>query len=147
MKVHFKGGKELEAALKSLDTTTAKNRGVARRALRNAAEPIRDEWQRGVDVRKGVLQRSIDIGERALTKANRRARRGSSVIEQYVGVDLRADPVRLQIYAPIEEFGNKDRPANPAGRNAFESKKQEAMDQIGDALWTEIKKVARRAKK
>ncbi len=147
MNVTFKGGKELEAALKALDLSTAKNRGVANRALDKAAVPIRDEWQQGVDVRKGVLRRSIDIGNRAQTRATRKFRRGSSVVERYVGVDLREDPVRLSIYAPIEEFGDKSNPPNPAGRNAFETKKVEAMNLISKTLWAEIEKVARRAKK
>jgi HK97 gp10 family phage protein len=147
VKVHFKGGKELEAALKGLDMSTAKKRGVANRALDKAAIPIKDEWQRGVDVRKGVLKRSIDIGNRAQTRATRKFRRGSSVVERYVGVDLREDPVRLSIYAPIEEFGDKNQPANPAGRQAFETQKVEAMNRISKELWTEIEKAARRAKK
>jgi HK97 gp10 family phage protein len=147
VKVTFKGGRELEAALKELDMSTAKNRGVANRALDKAAVPIKDEWQRGVDVRKGVLRRSIDIGNRAQTKATRKFRRGSDTVERYVGVDLREDPVRLSIYAPIEEFGDKDQPANPAGRNAFETRKVEAMNLIGKTLWAEIEKIARRAKK
>jgi hypothetical protein len=147
MKVTFKGGKELEAALKELDMSTAKKRGVANRALDKAAVPIKDEWQRGVDVRKGVLKRSIDIGNRAQTRATRKFRRNSDTVERYVGVDLREDPERLAIYAPIEEFGDKDQPANPAGRQAFETKKQVAMDLIGETLWAEIQKAARKAKK
>lgn len=152
MKAEFKGGKELEAALRQLGLSVAKNRGIARRALDNAAIPIRDEWQRGVDVDQGDLKRSIKIGERAATKSTRKFRRGSDVVERYIGIDATEDDEgRLAAvkgspgYAYLEEFGRASQPANPAGRHAWETKKTEAFDRLGDDLRREIDKAAAKA--
>ena len=147
MKVEFKGGKELEAALKELDISQARKKGIARRALDKAAVPIRDEWKRGVDKVSGDLARSIKIGNRAQTRATRKFRRGpgQDIVERYVGIDASEAPDgRLPIYATIEEFGDEDQAANPAGRRAFETQKMTAFNMIGDLLWAEISKVGKR---
>lgn len=148
MKVEFKGGRELEAALKDLGFTTSRKRGIATRALREAAEPIREEWANGVDVKSGDLKRSIKVGNRASTKQSRAFRRGkgSAMVEQYVGIDPAEDKDgRLQVYAYVEEFGDENRPANPAGRRAWEAKKIEAAESINGAMWAEIERTAKRA--
>ena len=44
----------------------------------------------------------------------------------------------------IEEFGDEDQAANPAGRRAFETQKMTAFNMIGDLLWAEISKVGKR---
>jgi len=146
MKVEFKGGRQLEAALKNLDITQARKKGIARRALDKAAVPIRDKWARTVDRDEGDLKRSVKIGNRAQTRATRRFKRGSGrdVVERYIGIDATEDSDgRLAVYAYIEEFGDENRPANPAGRVAWETKKMEAFDMIGDHLWSEIEKTAK----
>lgn len=147
MKVKFKGGKELEAALKALDVSTTRKRGIATRALRVAAVPIRDEWAQGVDVESGDLKRSVKIGNRATTRGVRKFRRraGQDVVEQYIGIDPAEDKDgRLQVYAYVEEFGDENRPANPAGRRAWEAKKMEAFNKISGAMWDEINATAKR---
>lgn len=145
MKAEFKGGREIEAALKALGITTTRKRGIATRALRVAAEPIREEWANGVDVKSGDLKRSIKVGNRATTKAIRQYRRtsGADVVEQYVGIDP-TEGKDLPIYAPIEEFGNEGQPANPAGRRAWEAKKMEAFEIVSSAMWKEIETTAKR---
>lgn len=154
MKVDFKGGKELEAAFEELGQTVARNRGMARRALEKAAEPIHEEWVRGVDVLQGDLRRSVKIGDRAATKATRRFRRGAGgmIVERFIGIDASEDREgRLAAvmgspgYAWIEEFGNGKHAANPAGRQAWETKKTEALDRLADDLRVEIAKAAKRA--
>lgn len=147
MKVDFKGGKELEAALKELGDKGAARR-TAERALKLAAQPIRDAWGAGVDVQSGDLKRSIKIGKRVQTRATRRFRKGAGqdIVETYIGVDASEGPDgRLPIYAVIEEFGSKDQAANPAGRNAWESKKMAAFDRLADDLRAEIEATAARA--
>ena len=146
MKVKFEGGKQLEQALRELDISQARKKGISRRALDKAAEPIRDDWQRNVDRDEGDLQRSIKIGNRAQTKATRKFKRGAGqdIVERYIGIDASEDKDgRLPVYAYIEEFGSEDEPANPAGRNAWERNKMKAFDRIGDDLWHEIEKVAK----
>lgn len=148
MKVKFTGGKELEAALTQLDVSTAQKRGIARRALDRAAEPIQAAWVAGVDVVKGDLRRSIKIGSRAQTKGTRRFKRGAGqdIVERFIGIDETEAPAeRLAAYAVIEEFGDKNQPANPAGRNAWEAKKMEAFDRLAGDMWAEIEKTAARA--
>jgi hypothetical protein len=146
MKVEFKGGKELEAALGQLEQGAA--RRTAERALKLAAQPIRDAWAGGVDIEKGDLQRSIKIGKRAQTRATRKFRKGAGqdIVETYIGIDASEAPDgRLPIYAYIEEFGSNEQAANPAGRNAWEGQKMTAFNRLADDLWAEISKTAERA--
>lgn len=146
MKVSFSGGKGIEAALKELNISTARVRGIATRALDKAAVPIRDKWAGGVDEQSGDLKKSIAIGSRALTKANRKFKRnaGSDIVERYIGIDAKGND-RLPIYAYIEEFGSDKEPANPAGRAAWEGEKMKAFDLIASELTAEIDKVAKAA--
>lgn len=147
MKVEFRGGLELEAALAELGDKGAAKR-TAERALKLAAEPIRAEWEAGVDVKSGDLRRSIKIGKRTMGRAQRNFRKGAGqdIVETFIGVDANeGDPSRLAIYAVIEEFGADNQPANPAGRKAWESKKMVAFNRIADDLWSEISKTAARA--
>lgn len=142
MKVEFRGGKELEAALSELKKATQKN--VARRALRKAAEPIRDRWAELVPVDQGDLKRSIQIGN-AIKSFNKAGNRGQTV-SQFVGIDESQDR-RLHIYGPISEFGSESHPAQPAGRPAFEQTRDIALARLGDDLKSEIDKAAARAAK
>lgn len=141
MKVGFSGGKELEAALSELkNRATQKN--AARRALRNAAEPIRQRWEDLVPVDQGDLKRSIKTGN-AIKAVNRAANKGQAVT-QFIGVDESQDR-RLHIYAELVEFGTESHPAQPAGRPAWEEKKGEALTRLADDLKIEIGKAAARA--
>lgn len=152
--VKFEGGKQLEKALKELDISQARKRGIARRALDNAAKPIQQKWKQGVDKDERDLERSIKIGNRAQTKATRKFKRGAGqdIVERYIGIDASEDKnvkgdSRLPVYAYIEEFGDETRPANPAGRRAWESEKMNAFNRLGKDLWAEIDKVAKRLAK
>ena len=150
MKVKFKGGRQIEAALRELDITTARKKGIARRALDKAAEPMAEKWRQGVDVERGDLKRSIKTGNRAQTRATRKFNRGAGkdIVERFIGIDKNEAPEgRLEVYAYIEEFGDEDRPANPAGRAAFEAQKVPALDRIRDEMWAEINKTAKREAK
>lgn len=140
MKVEFKGGKELEAALKELGDKGAARR-TAERALKLAAQPIRDEWEANVPVDQGDLKRAVKIG-RAI-KAFQRTSRGD-VVKTFVGIDESED-ARLHIYAEVQEFGSGNVEAQPAGRPAWESQKMNALDRLAADLWAEISKTAERA--
>lgn len=139
MNVQFKGGKELEAALMELEKGAA--RRTAERALKLAAEPIRARWEELVPEDEGDLKRSIQIG-RAIKSLQRTSR--GDVVKTFVGVDESQDR-RLHIYAEVQEFGNADTPAQPAGRPAWEEKKMVAFDRLADDLRAEIMKTADRA--
>ena len=139
VRMTFSGGRELEAALADLGKRTTQKR-TAERALKKAAEPIRDKWESLVPEDKGNLKRSIKIG-----KAVKAVRKGlpGEVAAMYVGVDESQDR-RLHIYAEVQEFGNESNPAQPAGRPAWESEKQTSLDRLADDLWAEIEKTAER---
>ncbi len=140
MKVEFKGGRELEAALKNLGDKGAARR-TAERALKLAAQPIRDDWERRVPEDEGDLKRSVKIG-RAI-KSFQRTSRGD-VVKTFVGIDESQDP-RLHIYAEVQEFGSGNVEAQPAGRPAWESQKFVALNRLADDLRAEIAKTAERA--
>lgn len=140
MIVKFSGGLELERALKELGDKGAARR-TADRALKRAAEPIRDRWEELVPVDQGDLKKSIKIGK-AIKAFQGRANKGD-VVTTFVGVDESQD-ARLHIYAEVQEFGNESNPAQPAGRPAWEEKKQEAFDRLSTDLWDEISKTAAR---
>ena len=147
MKFEFKGGRELQRKLRELDITQGRKKAIARRALDKAAVPIHQAWRDGVDVQSGTLKRSIKIGSRASTRGSRKFSKstGGDLVERFVGIDPKEDPDgQVIIYAFIEEFGNDRQPANPAGRAAFEGRKEEALGLIAKTLGDEIAKIARR---
>jgi len=148
MKVSFKGGRELQAALKELGSV-ATQKNVAKRALDKAAIPIRDEAVRlapdDPKTAEGVsLVSAIKIGERALGRRNRSFRRDHGIVERYIGIDPTVHP-RVAFYSEIQEFGKGKTRAQPYMRPAWESKKMVAMDRLSDDLKVEIGKAADRA--
>ena len=146
MRIKFEGGLQIEQALKELDISSARKRGIARRALDRAAVPIRDEWAGGVDVVNSDFKRSIKIGNRIQTKGTRKFKRsaGQDIVERFIGIDPTEAPAeRLEAYSVIEEFGAPNQPANPAGRNAWEAKKMEAFNMIAGEMRAEIEKTAK----
>lgn len=151
MKVEFKGGRELEAALRELNSRVTEI-NVAKRALDKAAIPIREEAQRLApdDPRtaEGVsLVAAIKIGERALGRRNRAFRKDKGVVERYVGIDGTVSP-RVGFYSEIQEFGKGPWKPQPYMRPAWENKKMVSMELLSETLRAEIDKaVARAAKK
>lgn len=167
MKVEFKGGRELQAALMELATTaTAKN--VVKRALDKAATPIMDEAKRlapddPMTGSNNFLRASIKIGERKLEKTNRSFRKNKGVVERYVGIDGSVKPPTISktrrsksgralssggsvaAYSIFTEFGKSSMKAQPYMRPAWESQKTVALDRLSDDLKVEIAKAAERA--
>jgi HK97 gp10 family phage protein len=139
----FEGGREIEAALAELGKP-ALIRRTADRGLRAAAEPIRDEWVRLAPEQEGDLKNAIKIGK-AIRAYQRRGNSGD-LVTTFVGIDESVN-ARLHIYAEVEEFGNETHAAQPAGRPAFESRKQAAADRLADDLRAMIEDVARRAER
>lgn len=162
IKVTFNGGRELERALAQLEKA-ATRKSTARRALKQAAEPIAAKAESfaparttGSDVRKvggkgnkrtvnrekGALKSHINISAR-LTKrqaANNR-KMGKSEVEIHVGTRDRVG--RLQ------EFGTADAAAQPFMRPAWDADGGEkSLDRISEFMWSEIdKSAARQAKR
>lgn len=136
----FAGGRELEEALSELGSRSVSKR-TAERALKKAAEPIRDKWVQLAPDDSGDLKRSIKIG-RAVKGIQRQL--PGEVAATFVGID-ESENRRLHIYAEVQEFGNESNPAQPAGRPAWESQKGVALARLADDLRDEIEKTRARA--
>lgn len=139
MQVKFSGGKELEARLKALGDKGAMKR-TAERALKRAAEPIRDKAKQLAPKDERHLEQSIAIG-RAI-QAFQRTSTGD-VVRTFVGIDESKD-ARLHIYASIDEFGTETHPAQPYMRPAWEAEKMTAFNLVAKTLDEEIIKTAAR---
>lgn len=87
MKVSFKGGLEIEAALKALGDKGAIKR-TAERALKRAAEPIRDKAKELAPKDERHLEESISIG-RAIQAFQRTS--SGDVVRTFVGIDESKD--------------------------------------------------------
>lgn len=157
MKVEFKGGTELEAALRDLGKkVTARN--VGKRALLTAAEPIRDTAKQLApdDPVTGVgkyLPESIKVAPGRRNRGDR--------IWTLVGIDASVDPATdkprrgggsyrdpgVGGVAVIQEFGAPAAhvPAHPYMRPAWEANKAATPDRIATELRIEIDKAAQRA--
>lgn len=158
MKVEFKGGKELEAALRELgNRVTAKN--VGRRALIQAAEPIRDVARALApdDPATGAgkyLRESIKVAPGKRSSGDR--------IWALVGIDAEVDPAvdkprkngsgtyrdaGVAGVAAIMEFGAPASgiPAQPFMRPAWESQKAATPQRVADGVRAEVDKAAARA--
>ena len=141
--VGFEGGRELEAALAELGKRTTQKR-TAERALKRAAEPIRNKWVQLAPRESGDLKRSIKIGK-AVKGIQKQV--AGDVAVQFIGID-KSENRRLHIYAEVQEFGNESNPAQPAARPAWESQKEVALARLADDLRAEIEKTkARQARK
>lgn len=159
------GLKELEAALTELKTRATARR-TADRALRKAAEPIRDKARELApdDLETGVnnyLKASIKIG-RAGTQERQRGNSGN-LVTTYIGIDGSTLPPKVAktktgkggkailagggvaAYSIFVEMGTNSRPAQPYMRPAWEQTKDAALARLADDLRTEITKTAERA--
>lgn len=164
--VKVEGLKELDEALGELSKGVA--RGVLRRALIKAAEPMHAAAVRNAPEDTGALKRSISLsskidnragkaeyaavmkagGSRAqATMALRDARRAKGSGESFAEVFM--GPVkgtkRAAIKAMVQEFGSRKQAAQSYMRPAFDAEAQNVINNIKDELSTEIDKSVKRA--
>lgn len=137
--VKVEGLNELQKALRQLPDSTAK--GVARRVLKKAGEPVAQTARQLVPVKEGHLRDSIGVSTK-LSKTQRRKHRkiGKDDIEMFIG----AGPLPQ---AHHQEFGTKDHPAQPFMRPAWDKNKRAVLEGIKGDLWEEIRKTAERVAK
>lgn len=156
MSVSFRleGAKELDQVLQSLKATTA--RGVTRRALTRALEPVAAAARGMAPKDTGKLAENIGVSSR-LTKAQARQARGTTSRDTqtlYVGPEWAS--------AHLVEFGTGPRyhksgkfvgvmPPQPFMRPAWDHNRHAVLDRLTDEIRSEIDKtlarVARRAAK
>lgn len=141
MQVSFKieGLRELDAALGEFPKTTAK--GVIRRTLKKAAEPLAAAAERNAPVLSGQLRESITIGTKLTRRQARLAKKDpdKDFVRIYIGPNNPA--------AVPQEFGTFDQRAQPFMRPAFEAEAEATLGRIKDIMRTEIDKTAERARK
>lgn len=142
MEMELEGFKELEDALD--DLSKAAGKGVLRRSLKKAGQPLADLMRSGAPRGQGDLIESIGVGSKlskrqgALHRAMFRDDRAS--VEVFVG----AGPLAQ---APQSEFGNEHQAPQPFVRPAWDQDQQALLDRLGSHLWAEFEKSLARAKR
>lgn len=140
---HMEGFKELDEAFTDLantvGTSKATGKNVARRALAQAAAPLKSALDGAAPVASGNLQESI-ASSTQLTKRQRSVSPKVSPVEHYVGAGALPQ-------AHMTEFGTAHQPPQPWFRPIWDAMKQSILNSIAALLWSEIRKAAARAAK
>lgn len=137
IKVEVSGLSELQDALRQLPDTTAKN--VLRRTMKDVLQPIADAAARMAPVDDGALRQGIHVGTKLSRKQKSRHRKfDSDDVEMFAG----SAPLPQ---AHLQEFGTSTNAAQPFMRPAWDSGKEQMMQQIKEKLWFEIQRAAERA--
>lgn len=145
--VRITGAKEMEAALRQLPDYIAKKVVVS--ALKEAAQPILDE-----------ARARAPVGQESKGRVRlRRSKKGKVTISNYgkLKLDLKivTVPAKLTAYSATVavtvgkafwgmflEFGTRHQRKTPFLRPAFEAKKMEALNRLGQALGRGIEQAA-----
>ncbi|MGI3166002.1 HK97 gp10 family phage protein [Pseudooceanicola sp. 200-1SW] len=140
IKMEFKGGRELEKALRELPKHTTR-KSLVRRVLKRAAQLFADRANalapRGVG---GDLAESYGVGTRLTRRQAASARReGRDDVFMYAGTN---DPGGQQ-----QEFGNAHHAAQPHARPAWDQTQQQIFEQIRDDMSVEVEKAVARARR
>lgn len=167
VRVKVEGLKELDAALGELSKGAA--RGVLRRALIKAAEPMRAAAARNAPEDTGTLKRSIIVTSKIDNRAGkaeyaavmkgggskaeavgalRDARRATGIGESFAEVFMgpTKSGKRNSIKAMVQEYGSKKQAAQPYMRPAFDAEAQNVINGIKGELTAEIDKSVKRAR-
>lgn len=153
--VDFKGGRELEAALKALGNPAAARRS-GQRAVNKAMEPVRD-------VAKSLApdDPATGIGKflKEAIKSGPRKSRDKDRVFAAVGIDHTVDPPKdvarkggkgtyrdpgVAGVAVMQEFGTENMPANPYMGPAWELERAALPGILGRIMWADIEKTAKR---
>jgi HK97 gp10 family phage protein len=140
--VHVDGLDGLLAALEELPRR-ATQKAVVRRALKQAAEPIRGLWAAlapydasdlGLHLRDSVV-----VSDKTVSRLGDPGEPPGAVTV-YIGPNKNL-PRHHGIFM---EFGTFKDPPQPSGRPAFDARKEEALSQLAYFMWVEIDGTARR---
>lgn len=139
IKMKVEGLKELDDALSDLSLRHQK--GIVRKALREAAEPIAEDARSKVaadSYHGGELLESIAVSTRLNRRQARQQRRQSQDFATvYVGPGERGP------HGHLLEFGTAHSAPEPFMRPAFEANKMRAIDIIKKTLWEGIQRRVR----
>lgn len=145
MKIHVAGLKELERALSEMKTATAK--GVVRRTMMKALQPMADEASRLAPDDPSTpapdLHRAIKVGD-TLKAGRSMLTKGFGFKDGQVTVWM--GPTREGYpQAMMQEFGTRNQPAQPYMRPAWDAGKDALLAGFAKGMRIEITKTAERA--
>jgi len=132
----IEGLSELKDALEN-EMTKATARNVQKRALVEAAEPMRADAERLAPVKTGMLQRSIDVSPK-LSGRQRLLHKPTAKVEEFVGAGA-------LVQAITSEFGTPTQSPRPFMRPAWDANKKGTLLSIKQTLTEEIEKARQRA--
>lgn len=134
--IHIEGLRELDLALGQLPKSLAK--GVLRRVLKAAGEPVAAKARGGAPREDLHLYESIDVSTRLNPRQKKIHKEESreTFQEMFIGTN---NPAGMQ-----QEFGNSRHGPQPWLRPAWDSTKDATLEMISNSLWAEIEKTATR---
>lgn len=135
------GARELDRALAEI-AKKATAKAVIRRSLIVAAKPMAAAAQDAAPVAEGDLQTSISVGTKLSKRQAKLHRKMFKADRATVEVFIGAGPLSS---AHNQEFGNEHHAAQPFMRPAFDAEAEPTINRIGDQMWIEIEKQAKRA--
>lgn len=143
MTVKTTGFADMEAALAKIEKK-ATQKAVMRRALKKAAQPMADAAKSKAPRDDGVLQASIGVStklsDRQKKLHRKQFRNDKAAVEMFVG----AGPLSS---AHNQEFGNEHHGPQPFIRPAWDQEAMPTLERLGQEMWSEIEKQAKRAAK
>lgn len=137
MKLEFKGAKDLQKALHGLKSATGK--GVARRVLKKAAQPVADRAAQLAPDAAGDLAESYVVTSKLNKNQPRYGEFGGDEVHMHVGSN--------DVAAVQQEFGNVNHPAQPHLRPAWEESKEQVLETVTEGMREEVAKSVARAQK
>lgn len=145
--VKVEGFRDLEKALD--DMTKGAGRGVVRRSLLKAGEPLKDKAAALAPRRSGNLAKSMNIGT-GLDKRQASLRRKMfaderASVEVFVGPDYKLGGGGR--HGHLVEFGTAHSAPKPFMRPAWESEKDQVLKNLSLFMWAEIEKSIARAER
>lgn len=144
IKIKLSGFSDVEKAMK--DLTQAAGKGVLRRSLKKAAQPMADLMQsmapRGSapDFLAESIAVSTRLSKRQASRHRKMFRNDRSSVEMFVGPG--PDPAAWN-----QEFGNVVHGAQPFARPAWDQDQAALLDRLSEELWSEIRKAVARAER
>jgi HK97 gp10 family phage protein len=121
----------------------ATEKNVVRRALVDAAEPIRAAWSELAPY--DATDQGLHLRDSVVVSTKTASKQGDSSAPPggvTVFIGPRADPPRH--HGIFMEFGTFKDIAQPSGRPAYDSKKYETINLIGFFMWVQIDATAQR---
>lgn len=144
MKVKLQGFSELDKNLSRLEKK-ATQKGVLRRSLKKAAQPMADvmyEYAPRGDTAEDQLSESIGVStklsKRQAAQHRRMFRNDKAAVEMFVGPG--PDPAAWN-----QEFGNRNHGPQPFARPAFDQEAMPTLDRLGKLIAVELDKAVKRA--